>query len=366
MLKNIRVLDLSRVLAGPLAAMTLAELGADVIKVEIPGRGDDTRNWGPPFDERGLSAYFRSINRNKLSIALDFNLTTDKDLLLKLISEADVVVDNFLPGVLHRYGIDTDTLLALNPRLIWCTISGFGPDSSRPGYDFVLQAESGWMAITGEPDGQPMKVGVALVDVVTAKDAVNAILGALLARERGATTQRHLQISLANSAAAALVNVAQNVIVSGKDAARWGNAHPNLVPYQLFAAADRSIVIAVGTDSQWLTLTQVLGLNAEHDDPTLRTNPGRLAARERIVNTISERLRTRDADHWLELLHDARVPAGAVRTVQEALRVLESDSPTGIFPALPDRIRHQPPLLNEHGVAIRKNYWSVFTMLPIL
>lgn len=366
MLKNIRVLDLSRVLAGPLAAMTLADQGADVIKVEIPGRGDDTRNWGPPFDERGLSAYFRSINRNKLSIALDFNVSTDLDLLLKLISEADVVIDNFLPGVLHRYGIDTDTLLALNPRLIWCTISGFGPESDRPGYDFVLQAESGWMAITGEPNGEPMKVGVALVDVVTAKDAVNAILGALLARERGTLNNRNLHVSLANSAAAALVNVAQNVIVSGKDAARWGNAHPNLVPYQLFAAADRGIVIAVGTDSQWLALTQVLGLIDEHDDPALRSNPGRLAARERIVNAISERLRTRDADQWLELLYNARVPAGAVRTVQEALKVLESNSPTGIFPALPDRIRHQPPLLNEHGVAIRKNYWSVFTMLPIL
>src|SRR3712207_6710601 len=222
MLDGVRILDLSRVLAGPLATMMLGDLGADVIKVERAQGGDDTRGWGPPFDDRGESAYYLSINRNKLSLGIDLEDPVDAALVRSLAAAADVVVDNFPPGALARRGLDPDALVRQHPRLVWCTISGFGPASSRPGYDFVVQAESGWMAITGAPDGDPMKVGVALADVVAGKDAAIAVLGALLGR---ATTGRgrRLHVSLAASATAALVNVAQNALVTGRDARRWGN-----------------------------------------------------------------------------------------------------------------------------------------------
>src|SRR6476620_3122393 len=250
---KLKVLDLSRVLAGPVCTMVLGDLGADVIKVERPQGGDETRGWGPPFSSPGESAYFLSVNRNKLSIALDLANDEDREVMLELIGSADVVLDNFLPGALDRLHLSVDELLERFPNLIWCTISGFGPDSARPGYDFVVQAECGWMSITGERDGSPMKVGVALADVVAGKDAAIAILAAIMERSAGslAADKRRINSSLADSARAALVNVAQNVLVSGNDAQRWGNAHPNLVPYQLFDAVDRPIVIAVGSDGQW-------------------------------------------------------------------------------------------------------------------
>ena len=251
-LEGIKVLDLSRVLAGPHCSMVLGDLGAHIIKVERTGSGDDTRGWGPPFDADGESAYFLSTNRNKLSLAADFRSADDLALVRELIAEADIVIENFLPGALARYGLDADELLAQNTKLLWCTISGFGPASVRPGYDFVVQAESGWMAITGEPGGAPMKTGVALVDLITGKDAAIALLGALAGRARLTTADdRRIQVALSASALAALANVAQNTLVSGRDARRWGNAHANLVPYQLFAAADRPFVLAVGADAQW-------------------------------------------------------------------------------------------------------------------
>ncbi|HEU4628816.1 MAG TPA: CoA transferase, partial [Gemmatimonadaceae bacterium] len=262
MLQGVRVLDLTRVLAGPLCTMTLGDLGADVLKVERPGAGDDTRGWGPPFDARGESAYFLCANRNKLSLAADLTDPADRALVMRLAAEADVVVDNFRPGSLERLGVDLGALLERAPRLIWCTVTGFGLESDRLGYDFVAQAECGWMAITGEAEGEPMKVGVALADVVAGKDATIGILAALAARGlRPAplpAPRRRLVVSLAASAAAALVNVAQNVLVSGRDARRWGNAHPNLVPYQLFRAADRPLVVAVGNDAQWAACARAL------------------------------------------------------------------------------------------------------------
>src|SRR5688500_1839826 len=255
MLKGIRVLDLTRVLAGPLCTMMLGDLGADVLKVERPDGGDETRGWGPPFDDRGESGYYLSVNRNKKSLVADLDRPEDIALLTTLAREARVVVDNFRPGTLERRGLDPTRLVEAHPRLIWCTITGFGPDSTRPGYDFVVQAERGWMAITGEPDGSPMKVGVALADVVAGKDAALAVLAALARRGLRAgpepAERRRLVVSLAGSAAAALVNVAQNAMVGGADARRWGNAHPNLVPYQLFGAADRPIVVAAGRDAPW-------------------------------------------------------------------------------------------------------------------
>ncbi len=340
--------------------MLLGDLGADVIKVERPGVGDETRGWGPPFDDRGRSAYFLSINRNKLSVAADLDEPRDVALLRGLIAGADVVIDNFRRGTLARCGLDPDALVADHPQLVWCTISGFGTASDRLGYDFVVQAESGWMAITGEPQGAPMKTGVALADVLAGKDAAVAILGALMARARTGRGRR-VAVSLADSAGAALVNVAQNALVTGIDAGRWGNAHPNLVPYQLFQAADRGLVIAVGSDGQWAACARALGLDALADDPSLVTNAGRVGQRERVVSALQERLSERDAAHWLARLAAAGVPSGVVRTVLEVLAQTPSASPLmGMPSSVGGENRRMPPALDEHGAAIRRLGWGVF------
>ena len=359
---KLRVVDLSRVLAGPICSMILADLGADVIKVERPGSGDETRGWGPPFDPAGQSAYFLSVNRNKKSIAADLATQSDRDTVLDLIGEADVVLENFLPGALRKVGVEADEQLRKNPKLVWCTISGFGPESPRPGYDFVIQAESGWMSITGEASGPPMKVGVALADVIAGKDAVIAILGAIAERNAGAldASRRKIVISLEASSIAALVNVAQNVLVSGEDAKRWGNAHPNLVPYQLFEAADRPFVIAVGSDAQWRECAKALGLVALASDSSLATNAARVANRERVVTAIEQRSRGTTAQDWIDRLNAANVPCGMVRTVKEALTGTEADALTGVPPSVPGRVRMPPPRLDEHGDSIRKLGWRAF------
>jgi crotonobetainyl-CoA:carnitine CoA-transferase CaiB-like acyl-CoA transferase len=359
MLDRLRILDLSRVLAGPLTTMMLGDLGAAVIKVERPGVGDETRGWGPPFDDRGESAYFLSVNRNKLSLAADLDDPVDRALIGRLIQEADVVVENFRGRALERRGLDPDACVAQHPRLIWCTISGFGPSSDRPGYDFIAQAESGWMAITGTPDGDPMKVGVALADVVAGKDAAIAVLAALVAR---ATTGRgrRVHVSLAASAVAALVNVAQNALVSGRDAERLGNAHPNLVPYDLFPTADRPIVIAVGSDAQWQNLTRALDLTDLVSDPALASNAGRLANRDRVTAALSSRLRMRRAAEWQRVLDAAGVPNGVVKSVLEALRDTDASPLMGVAPSTGGMLRRAPPRLDEHGAAIRRMGWDVF------
>ena len=363
-LAGFRLVDLSRVLAGPLAAMTLGDLGADVIKIERPVTGDETRGWGPPFDADGESAYYLSVNRNKLSVALDLDAPADVRILESLIRTADVVVDNFRPGTLERRGLNVSTLLAAQRELLWCTITGFGPASSRPGYDFVVQAESGWMAITGEPAGSPMKVGVALADVLAGKDATISILGGLASRGRGRTAaERHTFVSLAASAVAALVNVAQNALVSGENAARWGNAHANLVPYELFHAADRPIVIAVGSDSQWKSCARALGLAGLAADERLATNVGRIANRETVVNTIAERVGSRPASYWLTALARVGVPAGIVRTVPEALADVDASPLTGVAPNAPGTVRLPPPRLDEHGALVRQHGWAAFERL---
>ncbi|MEP6835058.1 MAG: CoA transferase [Gemmatimonas sp.] len=366
-LNGIRVLDLSRVLAGPLCSMMLGDMGADVIKVERAGAGDDTRGWGPPFHANGQSAYFLSTNRNKLSIATDFRLANDQALLQELIQKADVVLENFLPGALSRNGLDRSTLLEANPQLIWCTISGFGEQSTRPGYDFVVQAESGWMAITGPEHGAPHKVAVALVDVIAGKDACIAILAALAGRHRPrAAVDRALHISLQKSAAAALVNVAQNALVTGQPPRRWGNAHPNLVPYQLFEAADGPFVIAVGSDSQWHSAVSVLRLQELADNRTLDTNAGRLAHRDLIVEAISNAVRSEPSAGWVKRLEAAGVPCGTVRGVLEALTEVAASPETGVGPATGGSVRLPPPRLDEHGALIRKLHWSAFKVVPIL
>lgn len=363
-LKSIRILDMSRVLAGPLCSMILGDIGADVIKVERPGEGDESRGWGPPFDADGESAYYLSCNRNKLSIALDYGSAPDRAVLERLMAEADVVLENFRDGALAARGIVAADCLSRHQRLIWCTISGFGPGNPRPGYDFVVQAESGWMSVTGERDGEPMKTGMALADIMAGKDATIAILGALLERERSpeprAAADRRLHISLQRSATAALINVAQNALVTGDDARRWGNGHPNLVPYQLFAAADARLVIAVGNDAQWRAACAALELDDLLADAALATNAGRLAQRERVVSTIARRVATRMAGHWLGALQAEGVPCGVVRSVKEALADVAASPVTGVAPAVPGTIRRRPPRLDEHGAAIRRGGWSVF------
>jgi glutaryl-CoA transferase len=359
---RLKIVDLSRVLAGPYCTMMLGDLGADVIKVERPGVGDETRGWGPPFDPEGASAYFLSVNRNKKSLAADLADPRDQTLVRQLIRGADVVVDNFLAGTLARLGLNEDELLNECPSLIWCTISGFEDRGSRPGYDFVVQAECGWMAITGEAGGPPMKVGVALADVLAGKDAAIAILAAVAETMTAplASARRRIRISLARSATSALTNVAQNVLVSGKEAERWGNAHPNLVPYELFGASDRPFVIAVGSDPQWKACALALGLDDLAEDEALETNAGRVMERSRVVRAIASRTKEQNAEHWIERLERAGVPCGLVKSVGESIASIDASPLTGIPPSVPGSVRHRPPRLDEHGAEIRAWGWSAF------
>jgi crotonobetainyl-CoA:carnitine CoA-transferase CaiB-like acyl-CoA transferase len=358
-LKGVRILDFSRVLAGPLATMILGDLGADVLKIERPGSGDESRGWGPPFDPRGESAYYLCCNRNKLSATADLDDTNDQAMLRRLVAGADVVVDNFRPGALAKRQLDHFELLARHPQLVWCTITGFGTGSSRPGYDFVVQAESGWMSITGEEGGAPSKTGVALVDVITGKDAAIAILAALAGARRGTPAERRLVVSLQHSAVGALINVAQNSLVTGTEARRWGNAHANLVPYELFEASDRPLVIAVGSDAQFAAMTRALGLDLL-DDRRFDTNAGRLAHRVEVVSAIRARVAARRASEWVSLLEEAGVPCGVVRTVLEALGDVAASPLTGVTPLEPAAVRRAPPMLGEHGALVRAHGWDAF------
>lgn len=354
-LLGVKVLDLTRVLAGPLCTMMLGDLGADVIKIERPGSGDETRGW--TTDTSGtVSPYFDSINRNKLSVAADLGRADDVELLRRLAAEADVVVDNFLPGTLERKGLDLADVQRASGRLVWCTITGFGAGNPRPGYDFVTQAECGWMAITGTPEGEPMKVGVALADVVAGKDAAIAILAALAAR--GPVRPRRIVMSLADSARASLVNVAQSALASDREPKRWGNAHANIVPYQLFHAADRPIVIAVGSDGQWTACARALGLDDLAADPSLRLNAGRLADRERVVTRVSETIRRQPADLWLSRLAEAGVPAGVVKGVLESVREAGGSIEFGMPSSVGGSWRRRPPTLDEHGARVRAHGWK--------
>jgi crotonobetainyl-CoA:carnitine CoA-transferase CaiB-like acyl-CoA transferase len=339
--------------------MMLGDMGASVIKIERPGEGDETRGWGPPFDDQGESAYFLSVNRNKLSACIDLDSDAGLAVLHRLLAEADVVVENFRPGVLGRRGLAPHEVQARHPKLVWCTIAGFRDDATRPGYDFVVQAESGWMSVTGEPGGAPMKHGIALVDVMAGKDAAIAVLAALV--ERGRTgVGRVVTVSLCGTAEAALVNVAQNALVSGSPAKRWGNAHANLVPYQLFEAADRAVVIAAGSDAQWLACARALELTDLAADEALRTNAGRLAQRERVVAAIGARMRERPSHEWKVRLDAAGVPNGVVRTVTEVLGSGAGSRESGMPPSVPGDIRLRPPRLGEHTDLVRRLGWHAF------
>lgn len=365
-LAGLRVLDLSRVLAGPLCTMVLGDLGAEVIKVEHPG-GDDTRSWGPPWAQGPAgreSAYYLSVNRNKRSIAADLKSEEGRALVRRLAEDADVVVENFVPGALERMGVGWDALSAINPRLVWCSITGYGsdgPEATRPGYDFAVQARAGWMAVTGEPGGAPMKAGVAVVDVLTGQNAAIAVLAALRERERSGRGQR-VEVTLIDSALAGLVNVTQAALVTGREPARWGNAHVTIVPYQTFDAADRPFVVAVGNDAQWRRLCEAIGAHELLADARLATNPGRVEHRQVVGDALDALFRTRAAAEWLELLERAGVPCAPVQGVREALLErgrtwtmagdtygeVETVASPFRFSRTPAELRYPAPALGEH------------------
>jgi formyl-CoA transferase len=318
-LNGIRVLDLSRVLAGPYCTMVLGDLGADVIKVESP-EGDETRGWGPPFAQ-GESAYYLCVNRNKRSIVVDFKTGEGRRVIHELIKRSDVLVENFRPGTLARFTLDFESVSRVNPRLIYCSITGFGqtgPLHDKPGYDFMIQAMGGLMSITGEPNGEPMKVGVAVADLFAGQNAVIAILAALQARSQTGKGQQ-LDISLFDSQVAMLANVASNYLVSGNLPKRYGNAHANIVPYQSFQASDAWLVIAVGNDRQFEKLCEVIGNVELVHDSRFVTNASRVENRAELFSILKPILLTRTATEWLSMLEIAGIPCGPINTLDKVL-----------------------------------------------
>jgi glutaryl-CoA transferase len=316
-LEGVRVLDLSRVLAGPYATMVLADLGADVIKVEHPERGDDTRHWGPPF-AGGESAYFLSVNRNKRSIAVDLKDPEGLQRVKRLAAGADVLIENMRRGALERFGLGYEALGELNPDLIYCSVTGFGPgkDRDRPGYDFLIQARAGVMGITGSPDGEPTKVGVAIADIVCGLYAATAILAALRRREDTGEGAR-IEVPLFEATLGWLANRGQEYLVSGEDKGRMGNAHPTIVPYQTFDASDRAVAVAVGNDAQFRRLCEAIGRPELADDERYATNPARVANREELVEILQQEFSRLTADEWVERIREARVPAGPVNALAD-------------------------------------------------
>jgi crotonobetainyl-CoA:carnitine CoA-transferase CaiB-like acyl-CoA transferase len=366
-LSGVRVVDLSRVLAGPYCTMVLADLGADVIKVERPQGGDETRTWGPPF-AGGEAAYYLSVNRGKRSCALDLSQEEGRTLALDLCAGAAAVIENFKVGGADRLGVGYEQVRERNPGVVYCSITGFGSrrePPGRPGYDFVAQAETGLMSITGPEDGPPYKVGVALVDVLAGLHAAAAILAALHGGE-GA----RIEVPLLDSGLAGLVNVAQNALVTGREPERHGNAHPNIVPYQDFETATARIAVAAANDGLFRALCRVLGLEELGDDERFATNAGRVENRRELIPVLHERLRERPAEEWVAELDAAGVPVGAVRTVPDALAAaaraghpatLGVEHPSAgpldlvaspIWGATEPSAATPPPLLGEHTAEV--------------
>ncbi len=319
-LAGLRILDFTRVLAGPFCTMLLADLGADVIKVEQPGSGDETRTWGPPWaGDPALrqSAYYLSVNRNKRGLTLNLKAPEGRDLARRLARRSDVLIENFKVGGMAAFGLDFETLHRDQPGLVYCSITGYGqsgPYADRAGYDYVIQGQSGLMAITGEVAGEPMKVGVAVADVITGLFAANAIQAALHHRARTGKGQ-YIDIALLDSQIAALVNVASNYLVSGDAPHRYGNAHPNIVPYQAFAAADGYFNLAVGNDAQFRRCCDLIGAPALADDPRFATNPARSINREPLIATLRPILLTRTVAEWVTLFVNEGVPAGEINAI---------------------------------------------------
>ncbi|MFQ3360751.1 MAG: succinate--hydroxymethylglutarate CoA-transferase [Alphaproteobacteria bacterium] len=320
-LSGIKVLDLSRILAGPYCTMNLGDMGAEVIKVEQPGKGDDTRSWGPPF-AGSEAAYFLGINRNKKSITLDLKSKEGQEILKKLLTQSDVLIENFKFGTLEKFGITKEWREKEAPQLVHCQITGYGgrgPRGSRPGYDFLLQAESGLMSITGDQNGAPTKVGVALVDVCTGMNATIGILGALNARNDTGKGQK-VETSLYATSISMLINVAANNLVSGKPARRFGNGHPNIVPYRTFEALDGSIAVAVGNDTQFARLSICLGKPEWAQDDRFIKNSDRVVNRDIIDQEIQNIIGTKTAEEWIKKLLESDIPASMVNTVENALK----------------------------------------------
>jgi crotonobetainyl-CoA:carnitine CoA-transferase CaiB-like acyl-CoA transferase len=332
-LTGVRVLDLSRVLAGPWCTQLLADLGAEVIKIERPEVGDDTRHWGPPWHGEGdgrVAAYFLSANRGKKSAAIDIATPDGADLVRRLALQSDVVVENFKVGGLSKYGLDAASLRSAHPRLVYASITGFGQDgpyADRAGYDYIIQGMGGLMSVTGQPDGTPggapMRVGVAVVDLFTGLYCCTAILAALFAREKSGEGA-HIDMALFDTQLAMLANQASNALVSGKAPPRQGNTHPNIVPYQPFEAADQAIIIAVGNDRQFVRLARLCGHEEWAGDERFSSNAARVANRDSIVSAIAAEIRQRPAAAWLEELEAAGIPAGPINDVSQALNDVQA------------------------------------------
>ncbi|SDH31477.1 Crotonobetainyl-CoA:carnitine CoA-transferase CaiB [Pseudomonas benzenivorans] len=378
-LSHIRVLDLSRVLAGPWAGQILADLGAEVVKVERPGVGDDTRHWGPPFlkDAQGENtseaAYYLSANRNKQSLTVDFTQVEGQRLVRELAAKADILIENFKVGGLAAYGLDYASLKALNPRLIYCSITGFGQDgpyAKRAGYDFMIQGLGGLMSLTGRPDGEegagPVKVGVALTDILTGLYSTAAMLAALASREQTGNGQ-HIDMALLDVQVACLANQAMNYLTTGTPPRRLGNAHPNIVPYQDFPTADGDFILTVGNDGQFRKFCEVAGLTALADDPRFATNQARVAHRAELIPLLRQATVFKTTAEWVATLERAGVPCGPINDLQQVfadpqvqargLRVELPHPLGGTVPqvaspirlsATPVQYRNAPPLLGEH------------------
>lgn len=316
-LDGLLIADFGRVLAAPYATMLLADFGAEVVKVERPGLGDDTRAWGPPWSD-GQATYFQGVNRNKQSVIADLTTEQGRAAARNLAQRADVVVENFRPGVMDRLGLDYDTLRAANPRLVYCSVTGFGSGegAALPGYDLLVQAAGGLMSVTGDPDGEPTKVGVALVDVITGLHAALGILAAVRHAARTGEGQR-VEVNLLSSLLSALANQAQGYVEAGVVPERMGNRHPSITPYETFQAQDRLLVLAVGNDRQFAALCEVLGMPAVSQDPRFATNEQRLAHREELCVLLAGRLGTQSADHWFRALMARGVPCGPINTIEQ-------------------------------------------------
>ena len=380
-LTGIRIVDFSRILAGPYCTMMLGDLGADVIKIERPGAGDDTRQWGPPF-AAGESAYYLCCNRNKRSVTLNLKHPEGRELAIRLAQQADVLVENFLPGTMDKFGLGYDDLAQANPRLVYCSLTGFGqtgPRRDEPGYDIMIQALSGVMSITGESDGPPMKLGVAISDITAGMLASQAILAALLGRERSGKGER-IDLSLFDSTLSWLANIGQNYLVSGEVPQRQGTAHPNIVPYQSFEASDGSLIIAVGNDDQFRRFCGLIARPELANDPRFGTNRARVEHRTELIPVIAQLIAGRPVAAWLSALDAAEIPCGAVNTVDRALadpqvaaREMLIDVPhpligplkligspvklsnAGAFP------RRPPPCLGEHTAEVLRELLDLTT-----
>ncbi len=367
-LGGIRVLDLSRILAGPYCTMILGDLGADVIKVERPGEGDDTRTWGPPFSG-GESAYYLCCNRNKKSITIDLKNPRGVELVKEFVKVSDVLVENFTPGLMKRFGLDYETLKEINPRLIYSSITAYGQDGpycDRPGYDMVLSAVGGLMWITGERGGNPVKVGVAITDVVTGVYASGAIMAALLKRERSGHGQ-YIDASLLDVQVSCLANIASNYLVAGQEAQRWGTEHESIIPYQVFPTKDRPIAIAVANQKLWLSFCKLVNKEEWLEDPRFETNPKRVENREILLPLVAEVMAGKTCDEWMKLFVEASIPCGPVNTMEslfsdpqvlhrgmiaevphETIGTLRLVAPPIKYSETPSAVRLAPPLLGEH------------------